>query len=67
MTDQTDWALTLARDLIRRNSVAAAFKDEPNGMKRGGWADAFAEDIASELRKAFAPTQTPTAGRGRGE
>jgi hypothetical protein len=46
-----DWALKMARDLIRRHFDSVVFKDEPNGLKRGGWADGFADDIARELRR----------------
>src|SRR5262245_3440359 len=45
--DTTSWA----RALIRRNFANVTFKDEPGGMKRGGWADTFADDLAALLRR----------------
>lgn len=41
----------IAREVMRRHyTIGFAFKEEPNGMKNGGWADNFAEDIAAEMR-----------------
>lgn len=57
--EKVDWALVQAREILRARYVDAAFKNEPRGMKRGGWIDDLADDIAKAIRSATKRTKEP--------